>query len=136
MSIPWNLVNFMHPCIYHESLIITWVNVYTMSPEIQITKKKNKTKYNCYKNKYRNFLSDFVIKLLISFINKNILWLVSGNGCFQKVSLVNSISKQMLRVWSRAIWANILLRRKLRRKKITFKRSNNFLQEYETEHFV
>ena len=39
MCIPWVLVNSMHLILYHESLPITWVNVYNMSPEIQITKK-------------------------------------------------------------------------------------------------
>ena len=37
MSIPWVLVNSMHPYQYHESFLIIWVNVFTMSKEIQIT---------------------------------------------------------------------------------------------------
>ena len=51
------LVNSMHPCLYNESFPIIWVNVYTMSQEIQITEinKLQKYKFKKYSNiSYRN----------------------------------------------------------------------------------
>ena len=50
----------MSPCVYHESLPITKGNVYTISPEIEITdmqKRKFLEKYNlqkCRNTNYRN----------------------------------------------------------------------------------
>ena len=49
-------------------------------------------------------MSDLVIKLLILLVIKTILWLISANWCFKKnILLVNSISNQMLIVWS-TLW--------------------------------
>ena len=48
MPIPWVLVNSMNQCPYLESFPIIGVNVYTMSPETQITEiiKLHNTKFS------------------------------------------------------------------------------------------
>ena len=102
------------------------VNPKTRFVGIQKILKALKLKKKCFSNYF----------LFSSLVIKNIMWIVSGNGFFQnKVSLLNSISNQMLRVWSRAICANILLRRKLRRKKSPLKGQTTFCKNIKTEGF-
>ena len=79
MWIPWGLFNPMHLFLYHESLPITWVNVYNMSPEIQITKKiccccKNTTFTNTEIQITRIKKSKLKIYKNTSYINTEIKW--------------------------------------------------------------
>ena len=56
LCIPWVLVNSMYSCPYHESLLITWGNVYNISPEIYNTIFFLQ-KYNVYKDGNTNYSS-------------------------------------------------------------------------------
>ena len=58
-------------------------------PDFRHTKNSKRQKKSVIQKKIP---SDLVIKLLILFVIKNILWLISANRCLKKISLVNSSS--------------------------------------------